>query len=146
MDTDDQANFVIIISLVSVFSIGVLFLMFIASNGIFNLANQDKNISASYFSATGEATITFDFGEGRIRRFGGPIYDNNKVWDLFQQATAMGGINVKISDHFVPEVIGGYENQENGKQWNLYVNKIKQEFAPFKIQAKPGDEIVFKYE
>jgi len=93
-----------------------------------------------------EAIVALDFGNGKVRRFKGPIDDNAKVWDLFQQAIAVGGISVEVSDHFVPRVIDGIKDGAGGKHWNLYVNNVKQQFTPFDIQVKPGDEVTFKFE
>ncbi len=93
-----------------------------------------------------EAIDALDFGNGRVRRFKGPIENNAKVWDLFQQAIAVGGINVEVSDHFVPRIIDGIRDGDSGKHWSLYVNNVKQKFAPFEIQVKSGDEVVFRFE
>lgn len=93
-----------------------------------------------------EATVAIDYGNGKVRTFKGPIGENARIWDAFQQAIAAGGIDVAISDHFIPEKINGLENGAGGKHWNLYVNDIKQKFSPFEIQVKPGDEMVFRFE
>lgn len=101
---------------------------------------------APLIKKTPEAMVLLDYGNGKVRRFKGPIIENARAWDLFQQAIAIGGINVEITDHFVPQNIDGFENGEKGKTWNLYVNNVKQKFAPFEVQVKPGDEVVFRFE
>ncbi len=94
----------------------------------------------------GETIVAIDYGNGKVRKFQGPIFSQTRVWDAFQQAIAAGGISVEISDHFIPEKIDGLKSEIKGKRWNLYLNGVKQEFVPFEIYAKPGDEVVFKYE
>lgn len=98
------------------------------------------------YSSNKETTVVLDYGNRKTRIFKGPVAGEEKVWDLFQQAIAAGGINVNISDHFVPQIIDGLKDGADGKHWSLYVNDIKQKFAPFEIQARPGDEIVFRFE
>lgn len=93
-----------------------------------------------------EATVSVDYGNGKIRTFKGPIGENAKVWDAFQQAIVAGGINIEIADNFVPQSIDGLKNGTGDKHWNLYVNNVKQKFSPFEIQIKPGDKVVFKFE
>ncbi len=93
-----------------------------------------------------EAIVAFDYGGGKIRKFQGPIIGGENVWNLFQQAIAAGKIEVEITDHFVPEKIDDLKNEQNGRHWNLYVNNVRQKVIPFEIKAKPGDEIVFKFE
>jgi hypothetical protein len=93
-----------------------------------------------------ETTVSIDYGNGKIRTFKGPLEENSKVWDAFQQAIVAGGINIEIVDNFVPRSIDGFENGAGGKHWNLYVNNVKQKFSPFEIQIKPGDKVVFKFE
>ncbi len=96
--------------------------------------------------ASKDALLVINYGDGKIRKFKGPIEQGAKIWDLLQQAIAVGGINVKITDTFVPESIDGFQNDGNGKNWSLYVNNAKQKFTPFEINTKPGDEITFKFE
>jgi len=93
-----------------------------------------------------EAMVVIDYGNGKMRRFKGPIEENARAWDLFQQALAIGGISVNVTDHFVPQVIDGLKDGAGGKHWSIYVNNTKQKFTPFEIQVKPGDEVVFKFE
>jgi hypothetical protein len=98
------------------------------------------------YSSNKEITMVLDYGNGETRTFKGPAAGEEKVWNLFQQAIAAGRIDVSISDHFVPQAIDGFQDGANGKHWTLYVNNIRQKFAPFEIQAEPGDEIVFRFE
>jgi hypothetical protein len=93
-----------------------------------------------------ETTVFIDYGDGNIRKFEGLVSEETRVWDLFQQAIAVGGIEVEISDHFIPEKIDGFKNGTDGKDWSLYVNDVKQNFVPFEIIAKPGDEVLFRFE
>jgi hypothetical protein len=93
-----------------------------------------------------ETTVFIDYGDGNIRKFEGLVSEETRVWDLFQQAIAVGGIDVEISDHFIPERIDGFKNGTNGKHWSLYLNNIKQNLIPFEIIAKPGDEVLFRFE
>jgi len=93
-----------------------------------------------------EATVIIDYGNGKTRTFRGPIEENTRIWDAFQQAIAVGGINIELSDHFVPSKIDGLGNGDGNKHWNLYVNNVKQKFSPFEIKIKPGDKVVFKFE
>lgn len=124
-------------SAILVLFVAVIFMFFQFNN----LSNQFAGINHGK-----EVVVALDYGNGKIRRFKGPAEENARVWDLFQQAIAVGGINVAVSDHFVPQVIDGLKDGAGGKHWNLYVNNIKQEFSPFEIQVKPGDEVVFRFE
>ena len=93
-----------------------------------------------------EAVLVLDYGNGEVRKFKGPIEENARAWDLFQQAIAVGGISAEITDHFVPQDIDGFKNGKDKKQWNLYVNNVKQKFTPFEVKVKPGDEVIFRFE
>lgn len=125
-------------------SIGtVLLVIFIF---VFIQFQQSAKTSEKISSSSKETTVVLDYGNGKTRIFKGPVAGEEKVWDLFQQAIAAGGINVNISNHFVPQIIDGFQDGANGKHWSLYVNNVRQKFAPFEIQVKPGDEIVFRFE
>lgn len=93
-----------------------------------------------------EATVVIDYGNGKTRTFKGSVGESLSVWDAFQQAIAAGGINVEISDHFLPEAIDGFKNDSKGKSWSFYLNNVRQEFSPFGIRIRPGDEIIFRFE
>ncbi len=126
-------------------SIGaVLLVIFIF---VFIQFQQSAKISEKIsYSSNKETTVILDYGNGKTRIFKGPVAGKEKVWDLFQQAIAAGGIDVNVSDHFVPQIIDGFKDGANGKHWALYVNNVRQKFTPFEIQAKPGDEVVFRFE
>lgn len=125
-------------------SIGVVLLVIFIF--VFIQFQQAVKTSEKISSSSKETTVVLDYGNGKTRIFKGPVAGEEKVWDLFQQAIAAGGIDVNISDHFVPQIIDGLQDGANGKHWTLYVNNARQKFAPFEIQAKPGDEIVFRFE
>jgi len=133
-------------SLICAIAIIALLTVFIQAKQSREAAQRELNQQSILEQSTGEATVALDFGNGTIRRFKGPIENNAKAWDLFQQAIAVAGINVEVSDHFVPRVIDGVEDGAGGKHWSLYVNNVKQKFTPFEIQVKSGDEVVFKFE
>ncbi len=94
----------------------------------------------------GEVTVALDYGDGRIRKFAGPIDAKAKVLDLLQQVAAVGTIDLEVVDYFTPQRINGHKNGDGDKQWNVYVNNVKQERSPFEIYVLPGDEVVFKFE
>jgi len=127
-------------------SIGVVFLLMISVFVAIQYQQLVKTSEKIGYSSDKETTVAFDYGNGKTRVFKGPAAGEEKVWNLFQQAIAAGGISVNISDHFVPQIIDGLKDGANGKHWSLYVNNARQKFAPFEIQAKPGDEIVFRFE
>ncbi len=133
-------------SLVCAIAIIALLTVFIQSRQSQEAAQNGLNQQITSEQSLKEAIVALDFGNGKVRRFKGPIENNAKAWDLFQQAIAVGGINVEVSDHFVPRVIDGIKDGTNGKHWSLYVNNVKQKFAPFEIQVKSGDEVVFRFE
>lgn len=145
MDVNKNIHSAAAWSLICAISIMALF-MILASSGEKTTQFSQTSLQAPAVSSNKEAIVVIDYGNGKIRRFKGPALEQSKVWDLFQQAIAIGGINVEITDRFVPLEIGGFKNGDNGKQWNLYVNNVKKKFSPFKVVVKPGDEIVFKFE
>ena len=136
----------VIWSLVCAIAIIALLTVFIQSRQSREAAQNGLNQQIASEQSLKEAIVALDFGNGKIRRFKGPIENNAKAWDLFQQAIAVGGINVEVSDHFVPRVIDGIKDGAGGKHWFLYVNNVKQKFAPFEIQVRSGDEVVFRFE
>ncbi len=142
MDYDKKIHPAIFWSLVCFFSVSVVFFVFIRYGGEEMAQFGKQNLSAN----SGEAMVVFDFGNGNERKFEGPIIENTKVWDIFQQAIATGGIDVSVNGNFVPQSIGGYKNGDNGKKWNFYLNSVKQELTPFDIKASSGDIAIFKFE
>ena len=136
----------VIWSLICAIAIIALLTVFIQARQSQKAAQRESNQQIASEQSLGEAIVELDFGNGKIRRFKGPIENNARAWDLFQQAIAVGSINVEISDHFIPRVIDGIKDGANGKHWSLYVNNVKQKFAPFEIQVKSGDEVVFRFE
>ncbi len=133
-------------SLICAIAIIALLTVFIQARQSREAAQNGLNQQIASEQSLKEAIVALDFGNGKVRRFKGPIENNAKVWDLFQQAIAVGSINVEVSDHFVPQVIDGIKDGANGKHWSLYVNNVKQKFSPFEIQVNSGDEVVFRFE
>ncbi len=131
-------------SLIGAIAVIVLLTIFIQLGQVrlFGKTSQKPAVSSSLT----DAMLILDYGNGKVRRFQGPIAENAKVWDMFQQAIAVGGINVEISDHFIPQAIDGLKSGIDGKHWNLYVNGVKQKFTPFEVPVNPGAEVVFKFE
>jgi hypothetical protein len=121
-------------------ALATIFLMF------FLFAFIQLQPQQNFVQISKQSTVIIDYGNGQMRKFGGLTEENTSVWNLFQQAIAVGGIKVEISDHFIPRVIDGLENGVDGKHWELYVNNTKQEFSPFDIQARPGDQVIFRFE
>ncbi len=133
-------------SLICAIAIISLLTVFIQAKQSREAAQRESNQQSISEQSIKEAIVALDFGNGKIRRFKGPIENDAKAWDLFQQAIAVGGINVEVSDHFVPTIIDGIKDGAGGKYWSLYVNNVKQKFAPFEINVKSGDEVVFRFE
>ena len=128
-------------SLICAISLIVLLAMFI------QLGQQSWQKTGEKTSiSSGDAVVVVDYGNGKTRKFRGPIQENAKAWDLFQQAIAVGGIKVEIADHFVPKIIDGLKDGSDGKHWSLYVNNEKQKFSPFEITVNPGDTVIFRFE
>lgn len=96
--------------------------------------------------ASKEVFLVLDYGNGKVRKFGGPIADSTKSWDLLQQAIAVSGIKVEVVDSFVPKVIDGFSDGKDGKHWSFYLNKQKQTQTPSEVKIKPGDEVMFRFE
>ncbi len=136
----------VIWSLICAISIIALLTVFIQARQSQESAQKSLNQKNTSGQSLKEAIVSLDFGNGKVRKFKGPVENNAKAWDLFQQAIAVGSINVEMSDHFVPNIIDGVKDGTNGKHWYLYVNNVKQKFAPFEINVKPGDEVVFRFE
>lgn len=116
----------------------LVFIQFQQSSGISQKSKQQL--------ASKEVVLMLDYGNAKVRRFKGPIGENANAWYALQQAASVAGIHLGVADHFIPEEIDGLKNGKDGKNWNLYLNKVKQKFAPFEISIKPGDEIMFKFE
>lgn len=144
MDINKNVQPLVAWPLIGGIAIGVLLAMFSQFGQSDKLTKQLSQTPTASLSKT--TLVAIDYGNSKIRRFKGPVSEETKAWDLFQQAISVGGINVEIADHFVPQNIDGLKNGKDGKQWNLYVNNAKQKFSPFEVQVKPGDEVVFKYE
>ncbi len=106
-----------------------------------------KNIQlGSDQPASKEVFLVIDYGNGKVRKFGGPIDDSAKSWDLLQQAIAVSGIKVEVAGSFVPKVIDGFSDGKDGKHWSFYLNKQKQTQTPYEAKIKPGDEVMFRFE
>jgi len=144
MDINKNIQPLIAWPLIGGIGIMVLLAMFLQFDQSNKLARQLSIAPANYLAK--ETLVMIDYGDGKIRKFKGPVLEKTRAWDLFQQAVAIGGINVEITDGFIPQEIGGFKNEKGGKQWHLYVNNAKQKFSPFEIHVSPGDEITFKYE
>ncbi len=133
-------------ALICAIAIIALLTVFIQARQSQQAAQNGGNQQIASEQSSKEAIVALDFGNGKVRRFKGPIENNAKAWDLFQQAIAVGGISVEVSDHFIPRVIDGIKDGDSGKHWSLYGNNVKQKFAPFEIQVNSGDEVVFRFE
>ena len=140
MDTKKQINPLVAWSLIFIFSIVVLRIAMLAQS---ESSYSKKEISSA--SKT-ETVVMLDFGNGKIRKFKGPVPEQMNAWGALQQAASIGSIKMEIENHFLPVSIGGYENQKNGKRWGLYLNGVKQNLDPFQVKIGSGDEIVFRYE
>ncbi len=136
----------VIWSLICAIAIIALLTVFIQARQLREAAQNGLNQRIASEQSLTEAIVALDSGNGKIRRFKGPIENNARAWDLFQQAIAVGGINVEVSDHFVPRIIDGIKDGDSGKHWSLYVNNVKQKFTPFEIHVNSGDEVVFRFE
>lgn len=143
--TDKKINPLVAWTLIVGFSVGVILGMRIHDNMYFNASSQiiEQIISAKI---GGEVTVVLDYGNGKIRKFRGPIEEKAKALDLLQQVVAIGAIELEVADYFMPQRINGNKNGDGDKKWNIYVNSVKRERSPFEIYVLPGDEITFKFE
>lgn len=97
-------------------------------------------------SESKDVFLVIDYGDGRVRKFGGPINGSTKSWDLLQQAIAASGLKVEVIDSFVPKVIDGFGDGKDGRRWSFYLNSQKQVQTPYEVKIKPGDEVMFRFE
>ena len=107
--------------------------------------------SLNISSAKTPIYLTFDFGENKKTRcFSTFISPDKRVrtWSLLQQATAYAGMDLQVTDGYVPAVIDGVPKGSGNDLgvWQLYVNDKKYQLKPFEVTAGAGDTVTFKFE
>lgn len=89
--------------------------------------------------------VTLDYGDKK-QSYQVKAEEEQRVWSLLQQATALSSVDLEATNDFRPQRIDGYPNGKDSKEWKLYVNEVKQEKSPFEIYVKSPDKVVFRFE
>lgn len=107
---------------------------------IFSLQGEKKGGEPEYL------TLTLEYGDGEKQEFRTRSLEEKRAWSLLQQAASLSNIILEPTSDFRPQKINGLENGLNDKEWNLYINDVKQEESPFNIKVSPPDKVVFRFE
>ncbi|MEW5908141.1 MAG: DUF4430 domain-containing protein [Patescibacteria group bacterium] len=99
------------------------------------------------FSLPNQAIIlTIDFGNGEKQVFYNDQIEQEKAWNLLQQAAVLYSIDLEANKDFYPRKIDGVQSTDSKKIWTLYVNGIKQNSSPLDVEVKKPDKVLFKLE
>lgn len=104
------------------------------------LGGQDKKKGAEYL------TLVLEYGDGEKQQFRTSSLEEKKVWSLLQNASALSNIALEPTSDFNPKRIDGFPNGFDGKEWNFYINDVKQNKSPFNVKVKSPDKVVFRFE
>lgn len=94
----------------------------------------------------GQARMTIDFGDGRVRTFGTPVEEDTSAWDFLQQVSAQYEIPLEAAKGFSPRIIGDRRSGEEGREWVWYKNGRRQWGSPIAHKLEAGEHVVFRFE
>lgn len=96
----------------------------------------------------GDNTIVLilDYGNNKKQSFKLSTEEPYRVWSLLQQVAAVSNTILVPDNNFYPQKIDSPDGDIANKNWNFYVDGIKQEKSPFETMVSPPAEIIFRLE
>jgi len=91
-------------------------------------------------------TLTLDYGNQKTQTFLIPATEQERAWNLLQQAIVISGIDLQADKNFTPVKIDGFRNGREGKNWALYVDGVKKYVSPYEVFVEAPNKIVFRFE
>lgn len=90
--------------------------------------------------------LVLDYGNDYSQSFRLFTTQEKRAWSILQEVAAVAKIDLEATNDFYPQKIDGLTNGLDNKNWNFYVNGVKQESSPFEAVVKPPAEVVFRFE